>query len=286
MVSTSMSCVLAIQPDSAQAEILRKAFRGHIKEEVVVAGSLDEALASIDKGIPDVVLVPTLAPASVEDYLTSYLGSIPGTRHVQILGLPRLERSESGNPGRSFLFFNWRKRNLTPRAIDAPVCDPGVFTQDVVAYVAGVKALKDEIRRYGLPDDSNDGADRRRAYRFGTDEVPWIAEARFGDDKAVVINVSSTGALLRTQARPERHYLRRPDAFTKRRSRLTFELQWNREVHATGQIIRCIPVKTASRTHYEIAFTFDDAVGLHLPVVDAMVPTQSAQEEDGWVIHI
>ena len=76
----------------------------------------------------------------------------------------------------------------------------GVFTQDVVSYVAGVKALKDEIRRYGLPEESNDGAEyRRRAYRFaGLTKSPWIAEARFGDDKAVVINVSSTGALLRT----------------------------------------------------------------------------------------
>ncbi len=284
MVPDSMSCVLAIQPDAAQAEILRKAYRGHIDEDVVVAQSLDDAMSAIDERLPDIVLVPTLAPASVEDYLTSYLGSIPGTRHVQILGLPRLERTEATERRRSL--FRWRQPKQAPRAIDTPVCDPGVFTQNVVAYLAAARALKDEIRRYGLSEDSSDGADRRRAHRFGNEEVPWIATARLGSEKADVVNVSQSGALLRTTARPERHYLRRPDAFTRRRSSLTFELQWDREVQATGQVIRCIPVTTNGRTHYEIAFTFDDAIGLHLPVVDALVPAQAGPEEDGWVIHI
>jgi len=80
--------------------------------------------------------------------------------------------------------------------------------------------------------------------------------------------------LLRTQARPEHHSLKRSDPNVSERSRLTLELSGH-EIHALGRVIRCVPLRTGAGIQYDIAFSFDDSVGLHLPAADALVPTSS-----------
>src|SRR5262245_53038154 len=91
--SSAMSRLLVVQPDSVQADVLRVALRWRAAEDVVIAESLDDALFSIDKCVPDVVLLPPLISAALEDYLIAYLNAIPNADHVKILGLPRFERS-------------------------------------------------------------------------------------------------------------------------------------------------------------------------------------------------
>src|SRR5512132_1356944 len=107
-----MSWLLVVQPDSVQVDALLEALRAYISEDVVVAESLEDALSSIDQRIPDVMLLPTLIPAATEDYLIAYLGTIPAARHVQILGLPRLECSDNSveQRARSLLPWRWRQR--------------------------------------------------------------------------------------------------------------------------------------------------------------------------------
>ena len=99
-----MSWLLVVPPDPVQAGALCDALRGNVTEDIVVAESLDAALSLIDERVPDVILLPSLMPAAVEDYVVSYLGTIPGADHVQILGLPVLtdgRRSRSsGEPVR------------------------------------------------------------------------------------------------------------------------------------------------------------------------------------------
>jgi hypothetical protein len=105
---------------------------------------------------------------------------------------------------------------------------------------------------------------------------------RFGGERAALINVSSRGALLRTHFRPKHHFLRRSDLNVRERSRLTIELDADSHVHAMGRVIRCVPLRTSARTQYEIAFSFDDSVGLHLPSTGALVPVLSGTENNGW----
>jgi hypothetical protein len=267
-----MPSLLVVQPDARQADALRTALRARIPEDVVVASSLSEALWSIDRRVPDVILVPTLAPASVEDYLVTYVGAIPGAGHVQILGLPQLERSERPLQERTRGLLPWRRGASGPAC--GPDCNPAVFAEDVVRYLAGARALKKEMERHGM-DAATGGAERRREPRFATDEVPWITLVRFGNEQAALINVSSRGALLRTNARPEHQLLRRADRNAGERPRLTLELESVREVHATGRVVRCVPLKTNAQTQYEIAFRFDTSVGLHLPVTEALVPVSA-----------
>jgi len=280
-----MAWLLVVQPDSVQADVLCEALRAHVSEDVVVADSLDSALSSIDQGLPDIVLLSAVIPGAVEDYLVTYLGTIPGARHVQILGIPVLERSDDSvaQRARSLIPYSvqQRARALIPgRRRPEPLtpgCNPEMFTQDVIDYLAGAKALKHEIEHTQAA--LSEKSERRREPRFSNYKVPWISITRFGSGRAVLINVSSRGALLRTQTRPEHHSLKRSDHHL--RSRLTFQLGSGHEVHAVGRVIRCVPLKAGGGLHYDVAFSFDDSVGLHLPVDGALVPKPSGTENDG-----
>jgi hypothetical protein len=296
-----MSWLLVVQPDSVQADVLCEALRAQISEDVVVAGSLDDALSSIDQGIPDIVLLPAVIPSAVEDYLVTYLGTIPGARHVQILGIPVLERSDTSVPRRARSLIPYsvqqRARSLIPDSVQqrarsliprrrrpeplTPGCDPGMFTQDVIDYLSGVRALKHEIELHRAQATLSERPERRSEPRFPNYNVPWISIRRFGSGRAVLINVSSRGVLLRTQTRPEHHSLKRSDPNVRERSRLTFQLDAGHEIHAVGRVVRCIPLRTGAGIQYDLAFSFDHSVGLHLPVTGALVPKPSGTENGG-----
>ena len=271
-----MSWLLVVQPDSVQADILREALLAHTSEDVVVADSLDNALSSIDAGIPDLVLLSALVPSAVEDYVVTYLGTIPGARHVQILGIPVLERGDNPVQRRARSLIPWR-RSPEPLTLG---CDPGSFTQVVIDYLSGARTLKHEIELHSAQAALSRGPDRRTEPRFSGHKVPWISVTRFGRGRAALINISSRGVLLRTQTRPEHHFLKRSDPSVRERSRLTFELGPGHEVHAMGRVIRCVPLRTGVGTQYEIAFSFDDSVGLHLPAPSALVPKPSGTKNN------
>ena len=260
-----MSRLLVVQPDQAQADALREALRAYLSADVVVAQSLDDALAWIDHCLPDVILLPTLIPALVEDYLVAYLATIPGAGHVQILGVPRLERAEVAvqreEPRRfSWLrrdwpIFPWRRRRQ-PRQAILPVCDPGVFSKDVVAYLAAADELRRSVDLLGA--DALSGRNRRTEQRFGYEELPWISYVRMGGEQAALVNLSAGGALLRMGSRPEHRFLKRADPHVAQQARLTLEVGSFRQVHALGRVIRCVPMTANPQTQYEIAFLFDD----------------------------
>lgn len=269
-----MSWLLVVQPDSVQADVLREALLAHTSEDVVVANSLDDALSAIDLDIPDIVLLPPLIPAAVEEYVIGYLGTIPGARHVRILGIPVLEHSDDAAQRRTRSLIPWRR----PQEPLTPGCDPGMFTQVVLNYVSGARALKHELTLRRAQAALSRSSDRRTEPRFSRHKVPWLSVTRFGLGRAALINVSSRGVLLRTQNRPEDHFLKRSDP-TRERSRLTFELGPGDEIHTMARVIRCVPLKTGAGVQYEIAFSFDNAVGLHLP--GTLVTKSSATKNDG-----
>lgn len=234
--------------------------------DVAIAQSLDEALAWIDHCLPDVILLPTLMPALVEDYLVAYLATIPGAGHVQILGVPRLERAEvpvQRDERRRFSWlrrdwpmFSWPLRRRQPRQAIRPVCDPGVFSNDVMAYLAAADALRRGVDV--LRPDALSGRNRRVEQRFDYDELPWISYVRMGGEQAALINLSAGGALLRMGSRPEHRFLKRADPHVAQQARLTMEVGSFRQVHALGRVIRCVPMTVSPQTQYEIAFLFDD----------------------------
>jgi hypothetical protein len=269
MVPRLMSWLLIVQPDSVQSDLLREALRTHVSEDVVVVDSIDNALSSIDQCVPDIVLLPPLIPADEEDYVISYLGAIPSARHVQILGIPVLERPDHFVQQRARSLMPWGQRQRQEPL--TPGCDPRTFTQDVIRYLSGVRTLKQEMELHGAQAALSDTPERRTEPRFSRHNVPWISVTRFGRGRAALVNVSSRGVLLRTQTRPEHHSLKRSDLNVREGSRLTIELSGH-EFDAMGRVIRCVPLRTGAGIQYEIAFAFDDSVGLHLPATDALVP--------------
>jgi hypothetical protein len=274
-----MSWLLVIQPDAVQADILRKALYAEISEQVVVAGELDYALSLIDQHLPDVILLPALISTSVEERLIAYVGAIPGSGHVQILGLPQLERGEEPVERRTRSLLPWRRQGR-PAALTSD-CDPAVFTRDVVAYLAGARTLKELFALHRAHVAAGARPERRCEPRFAINEVPWISIVRFGTERAALINVSSRGALLRLRTRPDPALLRRrfDPALPTRQPHVTLELESDGEIRAIGRVIRCVPVRARVETQYEVAFSFDESVGLHLPAAGALLHAASAASE-------
>ena len=165
--------------------------------------------------------------------------------------------------------------------VAAPVWDPDLFTRDVIAYLANARAVREEIELYSTL-GKGAGSERRIEPRFATDDVPWISQVSFGGEQAALINVSSRGALLRTRSRPAGHLLRRSVSHVRHRSHLTLELESDGEVQAVGRVIRCVPLQTRDGQRYEIAFSFDDSVGLHLPST-ALVRVSDIEDDEFWI---
>ena len=271
-----MSFLLVVQPDQAQAGALHDALRTRVSAEVVFVETLDDAFAWIEESVPDVILLPTLTPSFVEDYLIAFLATLPGAGHVQIMGVPQLSITEPAPaPPRRRRLFWWRRR-VVPAPIVRPGRDPQAFAQDVIEYMACARAIKKELSLYGGSLSLAERLERRREPRLPGHEVPWISLVSFAGERAALVDVSARGALLRTFARPSHRALRRSETDPRARPRLVLKLESHSEVHAPGHIIRCAPMAADGSTQYEIAFSFDEAVGLHLPWSGELVPSLSA----------
>jgi len=268
-----MSWLLVVQPDPVQAGALCDALRGNVTEDIIVAESLEAALSLIDDDVPDVILLPSLMPAAVEDYVVAYLGAIPGADHVQILGLPMLKHPVEIKRQKRSIFPWRRRREPEPQVEDTLAYDSGEFTKDVIDYLAGARMMKRDLAIYGPP--ANYKLERRREPRFPSHEVPWISLVNFAGEQATLLDVSARGALLRMSSRPGHDVFNRSNP-TGRRPRLVLKLESHSEVQASGRVIRCVPVQTSALPQYEVAFSFDEEVALHLPWSGELVPTLSA----------
>jgi len=148
--------------------------------------------------------------------------------------------------------------------------------EDVVTYLARARELRAELASARTDAERHRGVERRSDPRFANHEVPWISLVRLGNEQALLLDVSSRGALLRTEIRPEHYLLKRADRSIRTGARLTLELAFERQIHAAGRVVRCVPSTTGPRTQYDVAFLFDESVGLHLPAPAALVHATSA----------
>src|SRR6266478_1907719 len=94
-----MSVVLVVEPDSAQAEVIRKAMR-RVDAELMMVSTAEAAINAMEQSAPDLVLVSALLPPRAEDALFAYLRSLEGQSHLQTLTIPQLRRGkESARKG-------------------------------------------------------------------------------------------------------------------------------------------------------------------------------------------
>ena len=260
------SLILAVQPDSAQARHLRHALRERVQGEVVVVDSPDAALSVIDKHVPDVILLHALMLPAEEDYLVAYLRTLPNTDHVQTITIPQLESSSDCDRPKHSLFGGLKRRSARMSAVG---CDSRLFAADVVGYLTRAHEIQQQIHERKADDKSLGNSDRRGGHRWSPQEMPWVSSVRLiAGEQADLINVSLTGALVRTHIRPALPSVKHLDLDSRARPGLAFHLVSGAEVRATGRVVRChVGSVGGGPIQYDVAFRFDESVGFDLPML-------------------
>ena len=256
-----MSYILAIEPDAVQASLLRHALQDVISEKIIIVGAKETALAAIDRQVPDLVLFHALMPPLDDEHFVAYLCTLPDTRHVQVIRIPRLLAQTDRQASR--LFGRLRKR------VDRTSwsrCDPRVFAGDVAAYLARAHALKQE--RAGEQTDPLQASDRRRAFRWTQTDVPWLSSVQLAaGERADLLDISLSGALVRTPGRPHLVSIRGGGLEAWTRPGLRLHLSSGEQVQVTGEVVRCRPASSGDGLFYQVAFRFDQSADLFLPTL-------------------
>ncbi|MGH9142995.1 MAG: hypothetical protein ACRD2I_17830, partial [Vicinamibacterales bacterium] len=254
--------ILAVNPDPLEARALQNALSEHVKADVLLVASKEEALTVIDKRIPELILLHAFMPPGDEGHFIAYLCKLAGAGHVQTISIPQLLRSTDCDQRQSLLMGGFRRRRSKLRQIG---CDPYLFAADVTEYLTLAREIATEIERREA--DDRHASERRGGCRWSPSDVPWVSSVRLAaGELADLINVSSTGMLIRSHIRPALTSLKRVDLDHRPPSGLTFHLATGEEVRATGRVVRCRPRPMGTRhILYEVAFRFDQSSGLDLP---------------------
>ena len=130
-----MPLVLAIEPDSKQADVLKWVVVDRLRSEFVLTDSLEAARAALDERIPDLILLSALLSPRDEAEFSDYLRNLEGAEHLQTLTVPRLgavdQRQDSVKSGGLLSAFRWK------RAAPAPAgCDPSAYADEVKRYLS------------------------------------------------------------------------------------------------------------------------------------------------------
>jgi hypothetical protein len=133
-----MPLLLAIEPDSRQADLIGEQARGPLGAELIITDSVKAAIKAIEKRAPDLILTSLLLSPRDEHALHEHLRKLDaeGTR-VQTLVIPLLAGSATEAPPTSGVLARLRK--LTAGTAGPPPsegCAPDVFGQQIAEYLA------------------------------------------------------------------------------------------------------------------------------------------------------
>ena len=144
--------VLAIEPDTRQAAIVKRVLKERVQAELVVVDSRDAAFDAIRTAIPDVVLVSMLLSPRDEDDLIQHLRTLEGAAHLQTHTIPQLASTlgrEDEDGGRG-LFSAFRRKKQTKQAASAPAgCDPEMFADEIRLYLQRAEEKKRDAAESG-----------------------------------------------------------------------------------------------------------------------------------------
>jgi CheY-like chemotaxis protein len=132
-LSNEMALILAIQPDSSQASVLRHALRAIGGAAVVVVESAEAALAAIDRQRPDLVLLHAFMTLADEMRIVQHLRALPNAGCLQTLTIPQLWSESDGAHGGPRWLTRWLDLGpVEPKAIG---CDPRQFAEQIGRYL-------------------------------------------------------------------------------------------------------------------------------------------------------
>jgi len=174
----SAPLLLAIEPRAETASALRGLVAERIDGTLTLVDSVDEAVAAIDRQMPEVILVsPLLAPKD-EAELFARLRALPNGRYVQTLITPFLAQTEP-QPKRGFFRFKSAQKSAG--------CAPSGFADEVQVYLDRARQLK----AAAAADAERVSAERRSTSRVvrGDDSIVTIDGAT-----VELVDLSATGA--------------------------------------------------------------------------------------------
>lgn len=226
--------ILAVEPDSACAESLKRLISDRVNAEVIVAPSAEAAVGALVSQVPDIVLVSALLPSAGEEQVMSQLKRLDAGAKVPVLTIPpAVERAKPPEPSngrlrflvRSRLGFIFRKRRTATPII--ATYDRGVLGDRIVEALKQSRVAKPERHQVakGSADTSlmvverptlweasaywRSGSDLSvsrliqprtrspRAHRLTPDELPWSSNLIMPNGVEVrLINVSKSGILV------------------------------------------------------------------------------------------
>jgi hypothetical protein len=228
--------ILAIEPDAARAATLQRLLSGHVEADFEIVKSCAEAMESIAKCVPDLVLTSTFLQPAEEAALTDSLKRSSAAAHVQLITTPHFVEFEDSRSASRPRVLNFLRRR---QALIRPVCDPRTVRDQIEHYLekariekvnASQRQIWDEVRTqstalvrletatrltagdaYTLgsgvgPRAHKHGSlhskDRRRASRRPLMDIPWLKSVRLPWGLEVgIVNVSTSGILFESTSK-------------------------------------------------------------------------------------
>jgi CheY-like chemotaxis protein len=140
--------VLAIEPDTRQAAIVKRIVREKVLADVTVVDSREAALEAMRTTIPDVLLLSALLSPRDEDELIAHLRTLRDAEHLQTHTIPQLASSLSVEDEKPRGLLSAFRRKKGPEAAPAG-CDPDLFADEIRAYLKRASDKKKEVRETG-----------------------------------------------------------------------------------------------------------------------------------------
>ena len=213
-----MPRILAIEGDSTRRTLLRTLVREYVAARLLVVESVAQALAAIDREVPDVIIAPALMSPGDSAALLDRVRALEHAPYLQVLTIPAFDMlSASADGGRRAGMFRRRPApaigRYDPAMVGGLIADAVARAREARLEYASMLARQAELEELAARKASGvsgasagelvlaaadpEGDDRRTALRRGPRELPWLSEARlpWGADISLV-NISSSGVLV------------------------------------------------------------------------------------------
>ena len=165
-----MPLVLAVEPDSSQAEALTPIVEQRVGAELVLVGSKDAAVQALSVRVPDLVLVSALLSPRDEAELTNYLRTLAHAVHLETLTIPMLAPDAGAVAQKRRLPFGLGRLLSRPGSPEATGCDPEVFADEIRTYLNRRQGTTPRARRnaHGREPRASGSAGRAARARIAT----------------------------------------------------------------------------------------------------------------------
>ena len=274
-VPRTSSLIVALHRDAGQWTALRHALNDRVDADIIVADSIGAALYVIDARPPDLILVDPLIPPREADDLTGYLALLPEASHAQTISVPVISPFfDRGGSVEVASRQPWIRRRLFPSrsrlASTGVAWNPAAFAADVARYLSLSLAIRADKEQTDGARELLRAVERRQASRRTAEEASFVQPVFVMTDRADLIDISSTGLLVRTETRPNRRLLpTAPDRGPRNQSPLTLSSVSGDAIRRTGTPVRCRTKSLGGgRFLYEVAFRFDKPLDLELATLD------------------